>query len=507
VKLLPKDHRPKLLGSRAMERTDPPPREPEKTTPDPRPPNGDPSAPIRHLTPFRLILILSVGFLSLFLFIRGFAIEPFGVPTGSMAPALIGNHREGACPRCGYNVRVGFPASGGNSARHFKRVCCPNCGYGLHHDHDFSIAEQPDLAGDRVLVDKNVFNLRRPRRWEMAVFRCPDTDPKERGKPYVKRVVGLPGELITIIGGDAFANHELLRKSLEELRETRVIVLDMSFVPNPGGWNKHWDADETVLKGSVLTLDAVNDNVALTYRHWNIDAAAEEPIKSWNSYDGMPQSPAFLPAAHDFSIECDVEVVSAHPDAHFACRLFDGADAIVGEVAVARAGGRALLNHEDHGQLALVHDVALRPGRRHRFEFAFVDRRATLAIDGRSVLVHNLPPVAQRDEVSRPLRIAAHGCKLVVRNLRLYRDTYYTRYGENGTRKAVALGPGEYFMLGDNSANSQDSRKWSQPAVPEADFVGKPFLIHQPLRTARVTVGGRERVFQTVDWSRLRWLH
>ena len=62
-------------------------------------------------------------------------------------------------------------------------------------------------------------------------------------------------------------------------------------------------------------------------------------------------------------------------------------------------------------------------------------------------------------------------------------------------------------MLGDNSGNSQDSRKWPRPGVPEADFVGKPFLIHQPLRTARVTVGGRERVFQTVDWSRLRWLH
>ena len=71
----------------------------------------------------------------------------------------------------------------------------------------------------------------------------------------------------------------------------------------------------------------------------------------------------------------------------------------------------------------------------------------------------------------------------------------------------VTLGPKEYFVLGDNSGNSQDSRKWPSPGVPEADFIGKPFLVHQPLRMGRVTVGGQERAFQTLDWSRMRWLH
>ena len=40
-------------------------------------------------------------FLVVFLFLRVGFVEPFGVPTGSMAPTLIGNHREGPCPRCG----------------------------------------------------------------------------------------------------------------------------------------------------------------------------------------------------------------------------------------------------------------------------------------------------------------------------------------------------------------------------------------------------------------------
>jgi hypothetical protein len=342
----------------------------------------------------------------------------------------------------------------------------------------------------------------------MAVFRCPDPDPKEFGKPYVKRVVGLPGETITIIGGDAFANHELLRKSLTELRETRVIVFDMASVPQPDGWNAHWEADETVVTGSALTLAATNRDAGLTYRHWNIDERKEEPIKSWSSYDGYPRSFAQQPPAHDFSLECEIEVVAANAGASFACRLRDGADAVSTEIAVgARADGRADLNHDEHGPLQSAGRISLRPGHRHRVEFAFVDRRATFALDGTVILTADLPPVAGRAEVSRPLQLGARGCKLFIRNLKLYRDTYYTQYGENATRSPATLGRGEYFMLGDNSGNSQDGRKWPQPGVPEADFIGKPFLVHQPLRTARVTFGGRDRLFQTVDWSRLRWLH
>ena len=105
------------------------------------------------------------------------------------------------------------------------------------------------------------------------------------------------------------------------------------------------------------------------------------------------------------------------------------------------------------------------------------------------------------------LQLGARGCRLVVRGLRLSRDIHYTQYGEHGTRHPAVLGPREYYVLGDNSGNSQDSRKWPTPGVPEDDFIGKPFLVHQPLRLGRVSVGGRDRAFQTLDWSRLRWLH
>src|SRR6266511_3342549 len=62
---------------------------------------------------------------SVLLVVRAVGVEPFAVPTGSMAPALLGNHRAAVCPHCGYPVRVGQR----DSARPVAAPC-PNCGCG-----------------------------------------------------------------------------------------------------------------------------------------------------------------------------------------------------------------------------------------------------------------------------------------------------------------------------------------------------------------------------------------
>jgi signal peptidase I len=49
--------------------------------------------------------------------------------------------------------------------------------------------------GRRVWVDKLTYTLRQPRRFELVAFQGPD------GKPFLKRVVALPGESVRLIGG------------------------------------------------------------------------------------------------------------------------------------------------------------------------------------------------------------------------------------------------------------------------------------------------------------------
>jgi signal peptidase I len=66
-------------------------------------------------------------------------------------------------------------------------------------DNDYS-------SGDRVLVSKCAYDtIGEPRRYEVVVFKYPD-GPMDRNTPknYIKRLLGLPGEIITIFFGRLF---------------------------------------------------------------------------------------------------------------------------------------------------------------------------------------------------------------------------------------------------------------------------------------------------------------
>src|SRR5205823_4308610 len=111
------------------------------------------------------------------------------------------------------------------------RPSCPNCGRS-----DFDRAETVDRSGDRLLVQKYVFDWFSPRRWEVAVFQNPN-DPSQA---YVKRVVGLPGESIRIAGGDVYVNGRIARKSLAEQRAMRILVYDNNFSPPDAEHRPRW---------------------------------------------------------------------------------------------------------------------------------------------------------------------------------------------------------------------------------------------------------------------------
>lgn len=451
------------------------------------------------------------------------------MPTGSMAPTFLGNHRETRCVRCGATVVVGEPGPGARPID-FALCHCTNCGAAA------DLSEADSISGDRLMVDKTAFEARRPRRWEVAVFHCPVDD----SKPYVKRVVGMPGERIQISDGDLYADGELVRKSLPDVREVLVPVFEMATPPKSHGWAQRWlvedvpaspnlppvtraapdPADARVLDGAVLTLDAAHsvDGIGLTYRHWNFDRRVEEPVGCDLGYNGGPAdgrsgfAASRSTACRDFVLTFDLEVVAG--SGSFACRLGDGADWVSADFPIGSTGN-VQVAHDGGAKPVTAPGVRLHTGRTYRVEFAFVDRRASLAIDGDEVvtpldLPTGLPGRSRRKPLSRPAQLGARGVQVTVRNLRLDRDIHYLP-GSQGHRAGWQLGPDEYFLLGDNTSNSQDSREWRigdepAPGVPEADFLGKPFLIHQPMRLARVTLGGRDRVFQTVDWSRMRWL-
>ena len=183
----------------------------------------------------------------------------------------------------------------------------------------------------------------------------------------------------------------------------------------------------------------------------------------------------------------------------------------------------------DHGhEIELVHngrrvrldnswnpfrDGGLRP-RTVTLEASCFDRRVLVAVDGRLLFDpydfekrRTGPPAGEF-----PIGLGVEGGDLTVSELRIYRDLYYTgslastpRQG-HALRSACALGPDDYFVLGDNSPVSNDSRFWGgSPVVPGSMLLGKPFLVHLPGEVVPLQVFGRSFCW-VPDPRRIRYI-
>ena len=151
-----------------------------------------------------------IAFVLAFLF-RTFEAEAFVIPTGSMAPTLMGRHKDVVCPKCGCPYQVsaseevtpdGAPQSDDadpDRSRHLSDVP-------LHG----TIAGQrdPSYNGDRILVSKFAYEFGEPQRWDVIVFKYPgdrDVDGTTDSRTnFIKRLVGLPGDTIRIQHGDVW---------------------------------------------------------------------------------------------------------------------------------------------------------------------------------------------------------------------------------------------------------------------------------------------------------------
>lgn len=152
--------------------------------------------------------------------------------------------------------------------------------------------------------------------------------------------------------------------------------------------------------------------------------------------------------------------------------------------------------------------AALLTGESVLVEMSVMDRQVLVAING----VEPFPPWRYEPNPTSTHppalpRIAARDGTVNIDELNLYRDVYYTPgYRRNGIHAPYRLGSKEYFVLGDNSPVSLDSRSWNDPAVPANLLVGKPFVVHLPSRPAKFQIGPYQLTIRVPDFQKMRYI-
>lgn len=276
--------------------------------PDIRTPGEKRADAIRGEGSREIVESIVVAFILALLF-RSFIAEAFVIPTGSMAPTLMGAHKDVSCDRCGTLFPVGASVEQRPAGEKDGRVygeaivvggVCPNC----RHANSLDLADTPDhetFSGDRILVSKFAYAMHDPDRWDVIVFKFPG-NPKQN---YIKRLVGLPEEELRVNGGDVYAKpldsadrDEILRKPPAKLLAMRHLVCDTAFQPtalieagypsrwlawSPGAtapptdsWQVQRDADG--LTATVKAPDQSTQNWIRYYHRWASDA-------DWNLAD------------------------------------------------------------------------------------------------------------------------------------------------------------------------------------------------------------------------------
>jgi signal peptidase I len=528
-----------------------------------------------------------IAFILAFVF-RAFVVEAFVIPTGSMAPTLLGAHMRFACKECGYQWDVGYSAQHEGADINIEEragrpyvVYCPNCKWKVPRDDSLN----PYVRyGDRILVLKYLYIpwISHPQRWDVVVFKSPEPVPPapDYVTNYIKRLIGLPGEWVMLLDGDIYVCNDkdyesvefgqsipphkwkIQRKPRHAQEALWRVIYDHDFRPvladskdgqrRSDGWRlpwvyepgSGWDTGDRAAK--IFTFNNPAGGGTLRFEP-RADPYHLPPNSAERS--GEPQSLyysdwlAYDVAQYDFDVPRDPDQWKRHTPRTY--RLYTVSDLKLAFSYVRTAGDgplRARLTKGndvffaefDRDKVRLIHrrpDGAERtygeqplratsPASPLRVEFENVDHRVTLRLDGKDVFQTNddqyAPNVkalldryfdrSERAQFEPPaVSIEAARQQAQLSHVSLWRDVYYTPHGyraeslhQGSPEKPIKLGQGldanEYFVLGDNSAASADSRLWTHPVnlenegglqvlegrVPGRFMLGKAFFVYWP---------------------------
>lgn len=228
------------------------------------------------------------------------------------------------------------------------------------------------------------------------------------------------------------------------------------------------------------------------------------PVLDFLAYNaGVPQPRDDYPPQHvsDLALECELTAGSNEGAAileliklghRFRCRL----DLATGAATLSILDSDGELLPFADGKTSPIAKNAF-PGSRHTVLFSNVDRQLRLFVDGRLVgfageTTYDIdfgegPGVLPADWEANypsydftPAAVASDGARLRADHLRLYRDIHYLKKSPHASRNYV-LDESQFFVLGDNTARSADSRYWnSQHFVSRDQLIGKALLIYWP---------------------------
>jgi len=464
-----------------------------------------------------------IAFALAFVF-RAFVVEAFLIPTGSMAPTLLGQHLRVTDPHTGYRFAVGVDPPT-NLVDAEGRLVRDQLARSPMTDAPITLDQGTHARpGDRILVLKYLYGISSPRRWDVVVFKAPH-DPETN---FIKRLVGLPNEEIALLDGNAYVKTindghghgpdpgidaegwRIARKTDRPNIQRAVFqtLYDTRFVPHTADldddehadWFAPWQPVGPAAHWSLgLNRQYRYDQDAPTTLRFDFDSHDYAGLDARYPYNQL-KSPSNREPIEDIRLAVDLlpDRFGASVDLSTTARLPLNGQPPRPARLIARiddAGNARLLAQPldtdgnptaDPSPLSPSVDVGpLSPHRPTSLELWHVDQHAILWVDGRRALEYRYDPPL-RDLVDAPapaatpaVAIRLAGSPVTLQRVVLDRDLYtagfprdlpargalnrVTRLDQPAIQgEPLTIGPDRFWCIGDNSPQSDDGRFWNQ---------------------------------------------
>jgi len=291
---------------------------------------------------------------------------------------------------------------------------------------------------------------------DLVVFVEPGT-----GKYAIKRVAAVPGEAVQIVEGDLYLDGEVRQRELTSV-EDLVPMLDTE-----------GDAAGASMSFSKQGFERTGE------RHWKLVGSGmaflQRPPTADYLLRGHPVEGDF--PAQDLGLEVEFELLNETSELHLVLRkgqstfyavLLDNGKRLQLLLQVATQSQPEILLEVSIPQ-ATVMGTAF---------FTLADRAMTFVLNDDVVVAdfhYPAPAPHQNSELPVAFRKMEHAGvggigPLLVGRIRLGRDILYRSSGTYGGERALQLADGQYFLLGDNSPQSRDSRQYGP--VPSERILG-----------------------------------
>lgn len=129
--------------------------------------------------------------------------------------------------------------------------------------------ENTIMTGDRVIGNRLAYKTGIPQRYDIIIFKYPD----DESVLYIKRIIGLPGETVTILGGKVYINGAA--EPLDDSFTPEVPLGDFGPYTVPGnsyfvlGDNRNYSFDSRYWENTFVREDQILGKAAFCYFPFN----------------------------------------------------------------------------------------------------------------------------------------------------------------------------------------------------------------------------------------------